>query len=308
MPAMKVLVLGATGALGLPTVRLLRQRDVSVRAACRRPEREPELAALGAETVACDLADPATVARACDGVERVFACAHGLLGRGSQRSDVVDDAGHRALIEAARAAGVRRFVYTSGYGVHADHPVDFFRTKYAIEQALLASGLDAVVLRPTAFMEQHVHEFNGKSVLEGGRARLIGPGTKARNFVCAADVAVFAVRALLEDPPPFRRLDIGGHGNPSNAEVARRYAEAAGVPLKVSRLPPSVVALIGRLVAPLHPGVARLTRLMTLSEAEFPERYEGAAALEREYGVRLTRLEEFIAARVYAAAVNPSRG
>lgn len=304
---MKVLVVGATGALGLPAVRLLRRHGVAVRAACRHPENQPELATLGAELVTCDLADTGSLSRICDGVERVFACAHGLLGRGGQRSERVDDAGHRALIEAARAAGVRRFVYTSGYGVRADHPVDFFRTKFAVEQALLASGLDAVVLRPTAFMEQHVHEFNGKSVLESGRAKLIGPGTKPRNFVCAADVAALAVRALLEEPPPFRRLDIGGHGNHSNAEVAQRYADAAGVTLKVSRLPAPLVAWIGRLIAPLHPGIARLTRLMTLTDQDFPERFDGADALERDHGVRLTRLEEFIAARVHAAAVSASR-
>jgi uncharacterized protein YbjT (DUF2867 family) len=74
----------------------------------------------------------------------------------------VDDRGHRNLIAAARAAGVQRFVYVSAHGAAPDHPVDFFRTKHAIEEALAASGLDAVSMRPTAFMEQHVHLFNGK--------------------------------------------------------------------------------------------------------------------------------------------------
>lgn len=292
--------------MGRPAVQLLRQRGIAVRAVSRRPERAADLAALGAEPHACDLADPVSIERACAGVDRVLACAHSLLGRGRHRSEAVDDAGHRALIDAARAAGVQRFVYTSAYGAAADHPVDFFRTKFAIEQALAASGLDAVVLRPTAFMEQHVHEFNGKSVLDSGRARLVGPDTRLRNFVCAADVAALAVRALLEDPPPFRRLDIGGHGNHSNAEVAQRYAAAAGVPMKVSRLPAPLVALIGRLVRPLHPGVARLTTLMTMTGTEMVERFDGAEALEAEHGIRLTRLDEFIAARVRASAVSSS--
>ncbi len=128
-----VLVVGATGALGRPAVRLLRERGVAVRALSRHPEQAADLAALGAETVAGDLTDTASLQRACQGATRVLACAHGLLGRGRFRSEAVDDAGHRALLKAARAAGVERFVYTSALGAHADHPIDCFRTKAAIE-------------------------------------------------------------------------------------------------------------------------------------------------------------------------------
>ena len=94
----------------------------------------------------------------------------------------------------------------------------------------MASGLAQLVLRPTAFMEHHAHNFNGKALLEKGKAQLIGSGTKKRNFVAATDVAGFALRALLDDPPPFRAIEIGGPGNYSNTEVAERYARAAPGP------------------------------------------------------------------------------
>jgi uncharacterized protein YbjT (DUF2867 family) len=293
-----ILVVGATGALGRPVVRALCERGVAVRALSRHPEQAAELAAAGAEVIQGDLADPASLARACRGATRVLAAAHSLLGRGRWRSARVDDAGHRALIGAAQAAGVRRFVYTSAAAAYAGHPVDFFRTKAAIEQALGASGLDAVILRPTSFMEQHVHLFNGLAVLDKGKASLIGPGSKRRNFVCAADVAQFAVRALLEDPPPFRRLDIGGHDHLSNAEVAALYAREAGRALRTSHLPRPLARIIGTLAAPLHPGVARIMKLMSLPDDAFEERFDGATALESEYGVRLTRVDEFVRARV----------
>jgi uncharacterized protein YbjT (DUF2867 family) len=297
----RVLVVGATGALGRPVVQLLRARGVAVRALNRHPEQAADLAALGAEVMGGDLTDAASLKRACHGATRVLAAAHGILGRGRWRSEAVDDAGHRALIDAARAAGVRRFVYLSAYGASATHPIDFFRTKHAIEQQLVASGLDAVVLRPTAFMEQHVHLFNGKNVLDKGKAQLIGRGTKPRNFVCAADVAQLAVRALLEDPPPFRTLDIGGHRQLSNAEVAALYAREAGIAPKASHLPAGVARLIGALAAPLHPGVARIMKLMSAPDDAFDERFDGAPALEQAYGVRLTRVEDFVRAQVQAA-------
>lgn len=301
----KVLVVGASGALGRPVVKLLRERGVPVRALCRHPEKAADLAALGAEMVAGDLTEPSSIERALAGCTRVLAAAHGLLGRGRHRSEAVDDTGHRRLIELARAAGVERFVYVSGYGVSASHPVDFFRTKFAIEEALRASGLDAVVLRPTAFMEQHVHLFNGAGLLANGKARLIGPATKPRNFVAAADVARFAVRALLEDPPPFRHLDIGGPDHASNLDVARLYARIAGVPPATSHLPLPLARLIAFLVGPLQPGVARILRLAALDEAEMPERFDGAAALERDFGIPLTTLESFVRDRVNEAAARP---
>ena len=74
-PTERVLVVGATGALGRPTVQLLRERAVAVRALNRHPEQAADLAALGAEVVGGDLTDPASLVRACAGVTRVLAAA-----------------------------------------------------------------------------------------------------------------------------------------------------------------------------------------------------------------------------------------
>jgi len=303
---MKTLVVGATGALGRPTVRLLRAAGVPVRALNRHPADAADLAALGAEVVAGDLADAASLVRALDGVDRVLAAAHGMLGRGRHASVNVDDRGHRDLIAASRAAAVKRFVYVSAYGAGPDHPVDFFRTKHAVEQVLAASGLDAVVLRPTAFMEQHVHLFNGKNVLEKGKARLIGPGTKPRNFVCAEDVARFAVRALCEDPPPFRRLEIGGPGHYSNADVAALYAKLSDLPARASHLPAGLAAALSVLARPLHPGVARILRVLSLPDDAYSERFESDVDFERDFGVRMTTLEAFVRRQVEAAGRRPA--
>lgn len=287
--------------MGRPAVRGLLERGVKVRAMSRRPELARDLQARGAEVVAGDLSDRASLERACQGVDRVLACAHALMGSGRHRSERVDDAGHRDLVDAALAAGVRRFVYTSALGASPDHPIDFFRTKHRMEQHLLSlqrSGLDLVILRPSAFMEHHAHNFNGQGLLESGKVRLVGPGSKPRNFICAADVARFAVRALLEDPPPFRTLDLMGHDHATNLEVSAMYARTAGLPLRVSHLPAGVARALSVLAAPLHPGFARVMRLLSLPDDAFTERFDGAAELEARHGVRLTRLEDFIRGQV----------
>ena len=49
---------------------------------------------------------------------------------------------------------------------------------------------------------------------------------------------------------------------------------------------------------PMHPGVARLMHLLSLPDDAFDETFDGAAELEQRFGIRLTRLDEFVAARV----------
>ena len=157
-----------------------------------------------------------------------------------------------------------------------------------------------VVLRPTAFMEHHVHNFNGAMLLAKGKAQLIGPSGKPRNFVAASDVARFAERALLDEPLPFDRLDIGGHDHMSNTQVAELYAREAGLPLRVSRLPAGLARGIAAVLRPLHPGVARVLWLSALPDDAFNERFDGAAELEQRFGLRLKRLPEFVHEQVEA--------
>lgn len=305
---MKILVVGATGALGRPLVQGLRAQGVAVRALCRHPEQAADLAALGAEVCAGDLTDSASLTRACTGVDRVMACAHGMLGRGTQTSEKVDDLGHRTLIATARSAGVQRFVYTSAYGARADHPIDFFRTKFAIEHCLENSGLDCVILQPTAFMEHHAHNFIGKGLLANGKARLIGAGTKPRNFVCAGDVAQLAQLALLQDPPPFRRLAIGGPGHYSNLDVVAMYAQAAGMAPRAQHVPAALAGVMARLMRPLHPGLARVLHLSSLPDEAFDEHFHGDADVARGLGVVMTTLSEFVRRQVVAAGITPAAG
>ena len=294
---MLVLVVGATGVLGRETVRCLRAAGHRVRGMTRHERRVRDLEALGAEPVIGDLTDRASVVRACAGVDGVFAAAHGLLSRGRNRSEAVDDAGHRALVDVAREAGVTRFVYTSALGAAPDHPVDFFRTKWSIEQYLAASGLAYVVLRPSALMEWHAHTFNGKGILDTGRTVILGTGTKRRNFVAARDVAAIAARTLTDEILHEHVIAIGGPGNFTNDDVARLYARIAGVSARIVHVPRAALGAIGLIARPLHPGIARVMRLSSLPNDAFSETFD-AGDSAGEHVVGPTTMEEFVRERV----------
>ncbi|MFO7678534.1 MAG: SDR family oxidoreductase, partial [Chloroflexota bacterium] len=232
-----ILIVGGTGALGSATTEKLLAQKTAVRIMTRIPAKAHALQASGAEVVQGDLRDRDSLVRACQGVNMVLASAHSIMGSGSEASKYIDDQGHRWLIDAAKAAGVNRFVYVSAWGAAPDHPANFFRIKYKIEQYLRNSGLSCAILRPTAFMESHAYQLIGQPILETGKVTVFGKGENPRNFVAAADVAHFAVLMLLKPEASEDVLEIGGPENFTNMQVVGMYEEPAGRKAKVSHIP-----------------------------------------------------------------------
>jgi uncharacterized protein YbjT (DUF2867 family) len=292
----KVLVVGATGDLGRATTERLLAAGHAVRAMTREPARAAALAAAGAEVVEGDLVRRASVVSAVAGVDAVLAAAHSLLGRGRFSSAAVDGEGHRTLVDEAARAGVRRFVYTSVAGAGPDHPVDFWRTKHAIERHLAASGLPHTVLRPTLFMEKHAHLFLGKAILETGRATILGRGETVANYVAVADVAHAAQLALEEPAPRPAPVPVGGPGNYSKNQVAALYERLSGRAAKIRRLSPATMRILASLLRPVDPGAARVLRLGVLGDSrDLPF---DVAATRAVYPIDSTPLERFVEERV----------
>jgi len=291
-----ILIVGATGQLGRATALPLLAQGHAVRALVRDRDRAAELQRAGAEIFIGDLTDVRSLELACKGVDRVFACAHSMLGRGAQASAQVDHVGHSALVVAARSAKVEHFVYTSVMGASERHPIDFFRTKFEIEAVVKGSGMGYTILRPAAFMEHHVHKFNGQMLLERGFTVIIGPGTKPRNFVAVRDVAPFAAQALAQDDLNGRTLEIGGPDNVSNNDVAAMYAVRARRG-RVLHLPVAAAKVMATLIRPLHEGVARVLDLATVPDREMRETWEPGKLLS-EFPRTLTAVETFIDERV----------
>jgi uncharacterized protein YbjT (DUF2867 family) len=291
-----ILIVGATGLLGRATALALLKDGQRVRALVRAPERAADLQRAGAELVGGDLTDPGSLERACKGALRVFACAHSFLGRGRYRSAQVDHVGHSALIAAALGAGVPRFVYTSALGAREQHPLDFFRTKYEIEEVLRDSHIPYTILRPAAFMEQHVHQWCGRLLLDKGFTVIVGAGRKRRNFVSVHDVASFAALALRDDTLLNRTLDIGGPSNISNRDVAAMYMLRSHQG-RVFHLPVAAARLSAQLLRPFHEGMARALEGAAVPDDDWPETFDPSALLA-EFPRQMMTVERFVDERV----------
>src|SRR4051812_33393174 len=110
----KILVVGATGQLGRAVLKKLKTQGASLRALVRNPESAAHFESLGIESVSGDLTDPASLARACEGVTVVIATANAAIPtRRTDTFEAVERDGYRNLIQAATGARVRRFIYTS---------------------------------------------------------------------------------------------------------------------------------------------------------------------------------------------------
>ena len=290
---MVILIVSGNSNLGSAVARRLLAKGRPVRGLVRSPEKGEALRRAGAEVVIGDLREPASLARACRGVEKVVAAAHSILGRGSEASKHVDLQGHKDLIDAARKAGVEHFVYLSAYkfgGVYHDNP--FFQIKYAVEGYLQASGLDFTILRPTHFMESHAERFLGKLLMETGKVTLFGRGENRRNFIAAGDAAQIVVRVLEDAAHRGQIIDVGGTENRTNMEIVRLYEKELGRPVKVSHVPLPVLKVMYRLIRPFHPGLSQVMHAAIIGDTT-DQTFDPAEMLAR-FPMELVTLEAFV--------------
>ncbi|MDQ3004783.1 MAG: SDR family oxidoreductase [Chloroflexota bacterium] len=290
-----ILIVGVTGVLGREAARQLLAAGHKVRGLARNPASAADIKQLGAEIVKGDLIDRASLINACKGVDAVLTAAHSLLGTGKYKSEAVDNEGHRVLIDAAKAAGVKHFVYLSAKDASPSHPTDFFRTKSKMEAYLKASGLSYTILRPSAFMEHHVHNLLGATILTTGKTTIYGAGNNPNNFIAGKDIARFAVLALTDARLKNRSIDVGGPDNVTKNQVAEMYGRFSGKKPKVAHVPTGVMNVMGPILRPIQPV---LSRLMSFSAwADTDNISFDPTAMLKEFPMTLTRVEDFIRAQ-----------
>jgi uncharacterized protein YbjT (DUF2867 family) len=223
------LIVGATGLVGGEICRRMAAANKPVRALVRPTgdaSRIEELRKSGVQLAPGDLKDPASIQAACAGVTTVLSTASSSLSRQpGDTIDGVDRLGQLQLVEAARAAGVKHFVYLS----FSPMPDDFAlqRAKREVEQAVMSSGMTYTILRPTFFMEVWLSPALGFDVA-ARRARIYGAGENPISWISFPNVADFAVRAL--ETPAARNATflLGGPEALSPLQIVRIFEELTG--------------------------------------------------------------------------------
>jgi NADH dehydrogenase len=237
-----ILIVGATGHLGSEICRRLVAQNKPVRGLIRPSadaNKRKALEELGVELANGDLKDRASLEAACKGVDTIITTATCVISRQPDDSiEATDRDGYLNLIEAAKAAGVRHFVYTS-YSGGIDRgatPCPLTLAKRTVEHALKESGISYTILRPSYFMEVWLSPMLGFDAANA-KATIYGAGRNPISWIARTDVAAFAV-ASLDNPAALNAvLELGGPQALSPLEVVKVFEEAGGRPMQVDFVP-----------------------------------------------------------------------
>lgn len=189
----------------------------------RDPGRLAELAARGAQVRVGDFDQPATLADAFAGVERLLLISTDAVGRRVAQ--------HTAAIDAAKAAGVAHVAYTSLPAPGGDHPTGpLAADHHGTEQALKASGLDWTFLRNSLYTDLQLTS-GAHAVASGQLVTNAGAGKVA--YVTRADCAAAAAGWLADGGHAGEALDVTGPALVTQAELAAALTAASGRPVEV---------------------------------------------------------------------------
>jgi NADH dehydrogenase len=278
-----ILVVGATGYLGGMIARRLLEDGRPVRILVRPTSAYQDLVSSGAAPLTGDLKDPASLSAACQGVETVITTANSAQRGGDDTVESVDRQGNRNLIDAAKAAGVSQFIFTSALGADVHSPIPFMQAKGASEVYLRDSGVPFTILAPNIYMDVWVPMIVGAAVQSGQPVTIVGEGRRRHTFVATADVAAFAVAAVGHPAATNQYLAIGGPEALSWRDVIATVERVLGRTIAVQSVAP------GEAVPGIPPPVAPL--MAAFETYDSPLDMADAA---RTFGVRLTTLEEFV--------------
>lgn len=226
-----ILVTGATGQQGGAVARHLLKEGWKVRALVRDPQK-PQAQALakqGVELVKGDLNNRASVDAALKGAYGVFSVQNYWL------PDVGFDGEVRQgnlLADAAKAAGVKHFVYSSVGSAHRGMGQKHFESKWLIEQHIQQLGLPYTVVRPVAFMDNYNWQ---RPQISNGAFNGIGlPPNKTMQLVAVDDIGAFIALAF-DKPQEFFGKTIEFAGDElTESQMAAIFTKVIGRPVQLT--------------------------------------------------------------------------
>ena len=225
---MKVLLAGAFGNLGYETLKALVKANHEVIAADLKEKEGNEL--VGKYTFkAIDATKPETLTGLCDGVDVVITTM-GLTGASTVLTCYdVDYKGNLNLLNEAKKAGVKQFVYISVIACKEPgaEKVAMLHSKAMFEDELMKSGIDYVIHRPTGYFYDICKVF-GKYVEKGEMQLLKGYHHVRANVVDCPDFAQYIVDHMNDKNAIY---EVGGKETYTYEEMAKMCLRAAGKPV-----------------------------------------------------------------------------
>ncbi|CAN5707268.1 complex I NDUFA9 subunit family protein [soil metagenome] len=276
MSITQVTVFGGSGFVGRAIVRALAQHGYLVRVASRRIGLAEPVKTSGdvgqVMLMQTNLRMPASVARAVEGSQAVINAAGISVQRGRQTYQAVHADGTKAVVEAARAAGVQRLVHISGIGAdNRSSRNSFLQSKVIAEDAVVTGFSTATILRPSVVFGPNDALFNRMAAIAAKApfVPVVGDGSAKVQPVFVGDVGK-AVAAVLARPDTAKSVfELGGPRVYTYRELAAlvlleidRQKPIVGIPvafMKVAGFLAQQIARVG-LIPPITADQVELMR------------------------------------------------
>lgn len=283
------LVTGATGGVGRRIVRLLRERELPVRAFVRLTSRYGELENRGAEIFIGDLRQDKDIQKACQGIQYIIS-AHGS----GSNAQALDYRANIELIDQAKENGVQHFVFLSVLGAergYEDAPV--FKAKRAVEKYLSTSGLNYTILRPSGLASNLIPL--AEQFRQTGIYLLNGDPKNRTSIVSTDDLAQLAVDSVTVEAACNQIFAVGGPDVLKREDIPRIFGRIFNREPIVINPPLFVFDGIRNAVGFVNPQARKgLGTLRTLLANEFFCTASEIAELESIYNLKLESLERFL--------------
>jgi uncharacterized protein YbjT (DUF2867 family) len=290
---MNVLVAGGTGFIGSRIVDALLARGghrilvMTRNPATARPKD-------GVEYVRGDVSDPASLETATRGVDVVVHAVqfpnHPVENpRKGWTYEKVDGEGTARMVAAATKNGVKRFVYLSGAGTRPGRPEPWFKAKVRAEDAITASGMEYVILRPSWIYGPDDRSMNKfvAFVKYLPVVPVIGSGQERVQALAVADAGAVAAAAVDEPAATNRVFELGSRSPLTMDEILRTIMRILGKqkplihqPAWLVKIPAAILQFLPN--APLSPGAVDF---VTMDEQVDP------SDAERVFGLQFRTLE-----------------
>jgi uncharacterized protein YbjT (DUF2867 family) len=278
-----ILVVGATGNLGGAVTRMLLAQGQPIRILARSQSNYQPLAEAGAQVVLGDLKQRGSLDAACQGADTVITTANSAARGGEDTVQTVDLEGNRNLIDAAKAAGIRQFIFVSVLGADPNSPIPFIQAKGKTEDALRESGIPYTILAPNGYMEVMVAGIVGMPALMGHPVTIVGGGRRKHSFISVGDVAAFILAAIGNPAAINQKLLLGGPQPLSFRDAVAIYERVLGYQIQVRSVAPGEpVPGLPQMVAQLLAGLDTYDSPIDMTETA------------RTFGIQLTSLEEVV--------------
>lgn len=280
-----IFVSGATGNIGKEVVNQLVSKGVKVRAAVHSEEKAKSLKGLGIETVVVDFNDVQSIANGLRGLEKAFSM-----------SPLVPNLGELGakFVEAAKIAGVKYIVRSSGMGADSPHAITLGKWHRKAEQSLEESAIAYTILRPNSFMQNYIN-FSSHSI-KANSAFYLPQGDGKISLIDVRDIASVIVEIITKGGHEGKAYNLTGPEAISNYAIAEILSKETGRTINYVDVPEDAVRNSMREMGMPDVVVEALLELSTIIKTGYTSQV--SSAVEEIAGRKPIAFQQF--ARDYA--------